>query len=129
MVVEDNSTQDCVEATEGDFVLELKMLVDNFFSNTSSCRLCPREVVAHNRTLATLHDACSCESDFTKFRVSGTQPMVATNKKSNIVIHMDNLTYVIPYRSLTSSSFVKAKTRKYCQKNSILGLLSSQVIA
>lgn len=110
------------EEFSAQILVELSNLVKQCFSTSSSCRFCPREVVSGNEFLAEHHDCCSCDADFTPYQTSPSHYLKPSKKKSKIVITVDDVTYTLPYRTLTNSSFVKAKTKKYCQKNSILGM-------
>lgn len=104
--------------------MEIKTLVGNFFRTSSSCRSCPREVVAHNPSLAHFHDACSCESDFTNFNETSAYSLQVLDKKGFLTLTFNGTSYSLPWRSFTHSTYVKAKTKKYCQKNDVLCLLS-----
>jgi hypothetical protein len=82
------------------------------------------QVVKLNETLAKLHDCCSCDADFAQYAVTSEQGLTVTEKKGAIIVEVGDSSYYLNYRTLTNSSFVKAKTKKYCENNAVLGLLS-----
>mmetsp|Transcript_37265 Transcript_37265/g.73246 ORF Transcript_37265/g.73246 Transcript_37265/m.73246 type:complete len:1369 (-) Transcript_37265:274-4380(-) len=104
---------------------ELSRLIQLGFSSASACTYCPREVLSTNKTLLSLHDCCSCDKDFASFSHSPSRILCPDKKKGSISIMLDDVEYTLRYRTLTTSSFVKAKTQKYCEKNKVLGVLSS----